>query len=350
MHLHTTSKILLRIVVVCIILFWMLFFVYMLTGCEGENRLSGTDIINSGQFNTANHKQFASTVQLGVDGKQLYKSENGILSVWSNDSFKDIFWHRGESIAFVNGFFYYSKFISDDSMKIYSYDLKNGDKYTPMTVELHYVRDVYCEENGMLNIPQDYQRSVYHGLKDAQILTDSQKNEVYEMSGYSYLLVGEKDRQELVRISASGDYYSYEEQIPYGSKSMIPCSEGLIIHNEGQGDILYFVEENTGEIVELFSVNCIVSTSAVNVHDCYAYLSLIRYSEWGELQLGVKSDPDDEVNGTYRINLKDYSVEKISSDIYTGMFIFDDSGIFACKNEGTIYKLDFEGNVLQKID
>ena len=126
-------------------------------------------------------------------------------------------------------------------------------------------------------------------------------------------------------------------------KSMIPCDNGLLIHNETNGDFLYFIEAESGDVIELFTVDCIYAVSAVNVHDGYAYLSFVRYTKYGPLGIGGKQDENDALNGTYRISLTDYSVEKISDESYNGLFIFDDTGIYACNEEGSIYKLDFDG-------
>ena len=130
---------------------------------------------------------------------------------------------------------------------------------------------------------------------------------------------------------------------------MIPCEEGLLIHNETNGDFLYFVEADTGNAVALYTAECIYAYSAVNVYGDNAYLSFVRYTQWGPLGLGGQVSEDDELNGTYRISLKDYSVTKISDEIYNGLFIFDDSGIYACNSDGQICKLDFNGNVLLRV-
>ena len=77
------------------------------------------------------------------------------------------------------------------------------------------------------------------------------------------------------------------------------------------------------------------------------YLSVKRYQNGGTYGAGgSESIPDDTVSGTYRISLSDCSSEKISDEIYSGLFIFDDSGIFACDENGRVYWLDFDGNVI----
>jgi hypothetical protein len=198
-------------------------------------------------------------------------------------------------------------------------------------------------EDGRLYVPVDRERSSYILIENAQMIGEVAQLETYNVCGREYVLVGEREQAKLMRYDSYGNLYSYEAEIPYGEKNMIPCENGLLIHNETNGDFLYFIEAETGNAVELFAVDCIYALSAVNVHNGYAYLSFVRYTDWGPLNIGGKRDENDELNGTYRICLTDYSVEKLSDDIYNGLFIFDDTGIYACNEDGCIYKLDFDG-------
>lgn len=132
------------------------------------------------------------------------------------------------------------------------------------------------------------------------------------------------------------------------SRSLIPTECGLLVHNDGGEDLLYLIEES-GEVKELFRVFCLRSQSAITVHGSDAYLSVKRYQEWGPLQIGFVRTENDEAEGTYRISLQNGSVEKISGSIYDGLFIFDESGMYACDELCSIYKLDFDGNVIEEL-
>ena len=109
---------------------------------------------------------------------------------------------------------------------------------------------------------------------------------------------------------------------------------------------MYYIDGASGEVTELFTVDCLVSISAVNVYQDYAYLSFSRY---GAGEIGIVEYKDDSAKGTYRINLNDHSVEQLSNEVYRGLFIFDDSGIFACDIDGDIYRLDFDCQRIAKL-
>ena len=40
---------------------------------------------------------------------------------------------------------------------------------------------------------------------------------------------------------------------------------------------------------------------------------------------------------------------KLSDAVYTGLYIFDDEGIYACDGKGRIYFLDFDANVIDTL-
>ena len=75
----------------------------------------------------------------------------------------------------------------------------------------------------------------------------------------------------------------------------------------------------------------------------------MRYEKGAKGWSAMVGFENDNVKGTYRINLDDYSMEKISDMIFDGMFIFDDAGIFACDENNKVYKLDFDGNVIKRL-
>ena len=128
-------------------------------------------------------------------------------------------------------------------------------------------------------------------------------------------------------------------------RSLIPSDHGILIHNEGWKDILYIIKED-GTVTELFRVDCLESVTAVTVHGENVYLSLRRYQEYGPMEIGFLRSENDEMEGLYRISLLDGTVEKLSDTFYDGLYVFDDSGIFACDEFCSIYKLDFNGNVI----
>lgn len=81
-----------------------------------------------------------------------------------------------------------------------------------------------------------------------------------------------------------------------------------------------------------------------NVFEDKLYYYVERYEKYGIL--GMTRFENDEIEGTFIINLKDLSVEKVSDKIYNGLYIFDDTGIYACDDKCNIVKLDFDGKMV----
>lgn len=132
--------------------------------------------------------------------------------------------------------------------------------------------------------------------------------------------------------------------------SLIETSYGLVIHNQGYSvydeQILYLIQNN-GEVIELLKFPCLNSTSALNVRDEKLYFSVMRFAEYATI--GMKRYKNDEVEGTYIIDLKDLAVNKVSDMIFDGLYIFDDSGIFASDYLCNVYKLNFDGEVIDTL-
>ena len=127
--------------------------------------------------------------------------------------------------------------------------------------------------------------------------------------------------------------------------TMIPVENGLLIHNAESKGALYYIDE-TGAIRCLFGTEGFAVKSAVTVVGSDVYFSLDRWEEeYGFYQL--RHFENDTIPGTYRISLKDFSTEKISDEIYDGLYNFDDTCLYACYKR-SIYRLDLDGNV-QKV-
>ena len=67
------------------------------------------------------------------------------------------------------------------------------------------------------------------------------------------------------------------------------------------------------------------------------------------MEIGFKRSENDEMEGLYRINLLDGNIVKISDLFFDGLYIFDDTGIFACDEYCSIFKLGFDGEVIDTL-
>lgn len=129
-------------------------------------------------------------------------------------------------------------------------------------------------------------------------------------------------------------------------RALVPYQEGLLLINDGYGNLVYYIRDD-GLILDVFpKFTCFSSESCINFYEHYIFVSFMRWEDWDELGLGIKRFEDDQLAGTYRIDIRDFSIEKISDKSYSGMYIFDDSGIYTCDLNGDISKISFNGEEL----
>ena len=110
-----------------------------------------------------------------------------------------------------------------------------------------------------------------------------------------------------------------------------------------QGPYVLFTVDPEGRPEELFSFECIHSETAMTIHDSLIFLSVKRYEQFGHSGYGYRRFENDEVEGTYVFDMTDLSVRKISDSIFSGLFNVDDTCLYACDEDGTIFWMSFDG-------
>lgn len=326
------------------------------------------------QYNPANQKQHNTDIQMGIYNGELYIYTNRYLYMVNGIDLQPIerFEHIGNSaceifldrspfaeslcsriapylgsntyaICINEDGFYYSQILVDDTWYLMHYDMSSGQKTTLLKPE--YITQSYLSQDGILYVT-DNQYPTCYAIDGVTVTGPQLAPELFAFERKTYTTEKIGTNIEVVCYDETNTQYVFDQEIPYGQKSLIPCKNGLLVHNEGRGDLLYYIDGASGEVTELFAVDCLVSISAVNVYQDYAYLSFSRY---GAGEIGIVGYKDDSAKGTYRINLNNYSVEKMSDEVYRGLFVFDDSGIFACDIKGDVYRLDFDCQRIAKL-
>ena len=363
---HTRFKIqnLLFFVVLCAIVFSTI-------SCKEVS--SNSDYTLLSEYNPANMKQNNALIRMGVTNQTIYLFSDDSLYEVANNKLKEIQSFRCNScksytFESVRSFFangntvgngracylklcmicesgmYYQRCGTAHDQVLYLYDPTSGTSTPVLQGEEMYPQ--YLSQDGTLYVSARNEYPLCYPINGTAAGEQQLAPESYTIAGKTYTVEESGSDTEVVCYDEANTKYVFDEEIPYGQKSLIPCENGLIVHNEGWGNILYYIDGTSNEVIELFTVDCAVSISTVNVYQDYAYLSFSRYKA-GEF--GIVGYKDDTVKGTYRINLNDYSVEKMSDDVYSGLFIFDDSGIFACDSKGNVYKLDFDCQRIAKL-
>lgn len=202
------------------------------------------------------------------------------------------------------------------------------------------LRDIWNLSESCLVAAVEDAEDRYVLLCDGQNIKADHQSRGYSIGGKTYCL--EHTENFLEKELACYDERGNRTVLPSwgGNLNVVPCEQGLLIHNyDGDGGILSLLDEETGDTRLLFQAD-ILGKSTVNFWRNTAFLA---WKSW---------EGAHELDGLWRIDLTDGTKEKISNSVYCGLYIFDDSGIFACAEEGRdilLYKLDFDGNVLFQI-
>lgn len=133
--------------------------------------------------------------------------------------------------------------------------------------------------------------------------------------------------------------------------AIFPVPEGIIIFGTSniapQPIALYYIN-SSGETDVIFSCSD-TSVASFSINERYAFISLRRYRYNPISLVRWQRYEDDDISGTYRISLEDFSVTKISEQVYEGMYIFDEDGVYACDEEKNIWYFNNDGSELRAI-
>ena len=324
----------------------------------------------------ANNRQYNASVWMGVFDNQLYvyphRNEGSKITEYQNwlcrfhngnlqkiyhlhDSSRSndrIFAMLDDSVIYLH----FADSNQRDLGSIHGFNLRTntdtilysnpGDKYGRSQFETAFFSegDLYCPLPLEQNASPSFLR-VHYGT--AEEITTEIKG--YSLGNAEYFIPEEGFPGNPSTVMCREGNVLHEIQLGDGnSRALIPTDYGLLIHNDGGKDLLYIIN-SSGEVKLLFRVECLYSVSAMTVHDSDVFLSLKRYQEWGPMNIGFVRAEKDEAEGTYRLSLLDGTVTKISDSIYDGLFVFDNTGIYACDEMCCIFKLDYDGHVLSEL-
>ena len=357
---NTTKKILF----VCISIILALPTLYALFLCfvsvrpdfmlKSVNVTDNSILIENSYPSPSNAFQEQSNIIMGTSNSKLYFCINEIenefdrttyykyLSVFDKGNvakLKKADWFLG----IHNGFLYYLTSQRAEEKQLMCYELDTGNEAHIITVKGN-AETKYFFKDGILYVPVDYDCADYYQIKDGSLHGTEPAKEIYYLNETGYYI----DDYKLVTTQLDANENRIDD-ISIGLKSaLIPCDYGLLVHNSmGKGNILYLIREDTGEIAELLTVPCAGSRSAVAIYRDQVYVSFMRYERAGDF--GLEPYESDSMSGTFSISLVDNTVEKISDVFYSGLYIFDDTGIYACDDQCNIYKLDYGGNIIMTL-
>lgn len=345
--------------------------IVLMNGC-GVRENEPAALVFSDHFNLANAYQINAGCNFGTDNgivyrlgrqKVLFLAIGKVrLTAYDNSDFSavemqpEIDWDKTYGIGFSNGWYYYwrseKNMMTEGLSSAYTLcalSLSGRTEEVLMTISREDLSRTiaFFKEDGTLYIADPTRDGWYFpimkgNVEDAMSITDSYRigNKEYVVKHKSWnarsadLIALENGEEHPVELAAAVKRY------------LIPTEEGLLIWNQGIEHLLYLIRP-TGEIKELFSVPCMCSDSAVNVYGSDVFISVERYEKWGPGGISLQHYADDSLQGSYRISLKTGEVQKLSDDLYSGLFVFGDNGIIGCdKTSGKIYFMDFDFSIL----
>lgn len=345
--------------------------IVLMNGC-GVRKDEPSAPVFSDRFNLANAYQINAGCDYGTDNGIVYRLGRQKALFWAFgeerltaydksefstvDIQPEIDWDKTYRIGFSNGWYYYWRFNKDlmteglsSEYTLCALSLSDRTEEELMTFSREDLSKTiaFFKEDGVLYVADSTRDGWYFpimkgNVEDAVSITDSYRmgNKEYVVKHKSWdaasadLVVLEDGEEHPVELAAAFERY------------LIPTEEGLLIWNQGIEHLLYLILP-TGEIKELFSIPCMSSDSAVNVYGSDVFISVERYEKWGPGGISLQHYANDSLQGSYRISLKTGEVQKLSDNIYSGLFIFGDSGIIGCdKLSGKTFFMDFNFNIL----
>lgn len=206
---------------------------------------------------------------------------------------------------------------------------------------------VVFAEDGSLYIPSDSPQDFVR-VRDGKLVAYTDEQARYSSGELSYYLRKQDSAGAVELIVSDANIQEQKIELPYmRNRSVFPCSQGILVHDDRFSKLLYLVR-SADEVVCVFNVPCEFSHSAATVVGDDAFLSVKRYQGYKYNILPQRYE-NDEIEGTYRINLATQTTEKVSDSIFSGLYYFGGEHIFATDEHCNITVLDLEGNVVQKV-
>ena len=313
----------------------------------------------------ANHFQFQSDVWIGTYKGKLYllpqcqhstkmTKYDGWLCLLETDGIKKLSkLGNGSSVQVVgvdDRFLYY--WVKGDSAdKLYCYNMDSQTETLLYSGGAYWFETTIAAENGSFYIPvvshDNSEESQFIHVLNGAVATATDEQMTYNNGDLRYYLAV-KGPKAIEQVFVS-DAFNPEREISFEAaktRVALPSKQGFIIHNEGNSHLLYHVRSYE-EVACLFEIPCMSSVSAVTVVDDYAYLSVKRYQGYNGILLEQYENDDKE--GTYRISLTDYTIEKVHDGIYNGFFYFGGDHLFATDEYCNVTILDLQGHVVDTL-
>ena len=312
-------------------------------------------LLNEGQFNPSNSAEFNSeSLVIMRRDNHLAVYNNGIPILGEDHSAQ-------EYLKIIQGLYIYPWIIGDYTYRsvtqhsldditfhdgynsdYYAYSMHTGEKNFLFNGDIARSFNPIVTQDGTIYIPHANYESFYR-VRDGKVCDPVNRILLYQSDKLSCYLEGKN----LVCYNAENEVDEFTEKIDrqwYSSYNVYQYKSGILIHDpESYSDdwSLQYINFEKEEVIQVgFGPGSIYSK--LNVYGDNAYFSLLRSD--GD----ICTYETDLLRGTYKINLTDFSMKKISDTYYSQLYVFDDASIFAVER-WNVYQLDTDGNVVAEV-
>ncbi len=250
-------------------------------------------------------------------------------------------------IGLQGDYLYYWKLSDSKKDELLQYNILKHSEQKIYQGEASRRNLVFADEGNMF-IPINDDKSVeYILVREGTEIEFVETDPFYSIGEYNYYTkAGNPSYGE--SALAEHIYSSYKSEIPdeiklepANNRILLKCGNGIIVQNDGYEDILYYINEEN-ELVKIMSVECMCSNSSIAVINNTAYISVKRFEGWGSSGKGMKRFIDDQIEGTYKVDISCFAVEKISNMVYDTMYVFDETHIIGCDEHLKVWLLDLD--------
>jgi len=347
--------------VVAAILVVLIYGIYMLVRKSNEQLVFSDTVatIREAPHNPANdyqHQNSFADIVLGAVNGNMYFASIGEYNFVGESEYA--YWltalektgprklHKvmNQVLTICNGYCYYlewDKTTRENYLYAYNLMTEATSKVVAWDKSLNYIENYWFVEDETLYLQISPDEELYYPVTGTDVGAPVKKAVYVAQNGYYTVIKGAA-----YFCDNRGERQKVDIPERWEMTRLIPCTEGVLLHNDGAQCPLYLIESDSVDLIPLFEMECDFSCTAMNVYGDYAYLSVLRYKDHSDVW-DYKRYENDSVEGTYRIDLQDYTVEKLNDHIFDSLYIFDGTGIFAVRDDGTVYKMDFDGKIQQ---
>lgn len=346
-------------------------FIFVKSKYRYTPKLMNSVDIGETKTNITNNYQNNASTWIGAYGGKLYfcpvkiainnwKAPCVLYSVDDHSIRKEYVFRHGDRIKIIGqyGCYLYYWVNENKERALYGLNLNDMIETRIYTGNIGSLRLDFADDLGNVHIPL-YTYGTDH-TSSYLVVHDDRAVEINSLPcGYS---IGE----DTYYVSSASSFYNecvYKDEdgklseivIPGGtafSRVIVPCGESLVINQQGVDGMLYKIDKS-GELIEMFSQECMKSESAIAIHDSDVYISVSMLDGFDHTALLNDKSPvpaSKDRNGTYKVNLEDCTVTRISDRFYNGMYNLDDTCLICCDEGGCIYTVDFNGDEIEIIN